>query len=107
ADRLAERAREAGLEAARDLLATFLHRCARTAAGRPPRIELVPNEVERLAARARALGLDRCGALWEKLAALAVSVEALNLDPVQALLPLLRELGGAGAELAASRSGAE
>ena len=106
-DRLAERARGSGLQAAVDLLATFLHRCARTAAGRRPAVELVPGEGERLAAHARALGLDRCGALWEKLAALAASVETLNLDPVQALLPLVRTVGGTGGTTAASRSGAE
>jgi DNA polymerase-3 subunit delta' len=106
-DRLAERARGSGLQAAVDLLATFLHRCARTAAGRRPAVELVPGEGERLAAHARALGLDRCEALWEKLAALAASVETLNLDPVQALLPLVRTVGGTGGTTAASRSGAE
>ncbi len=106
-DRLVERARAEGLEAAVDLLATFLHRCARTAAGRPSPVELVPGEAELLARRARALGLDRCRSLWDKLAALAASIEASNLDPVQALLPLVRSLGGTGEPAAASRSGAE
>lgn len=106
-DRLVERARAEGLEAAVDLLATFLHRCARSTAGRPSPVELVPGEAELLARRGRELGLDRCRSLWDKLAALAASIEASNLDPFQALLPLVRTLGGTGGPAAASRSGAE
>jgi hypothetical protein len=48
--------------------------------------------------------------LWNKLGALAVSSEAVNLDPGQALLPLVRAVAGEGAPgaaAAASRSGAE
>lgn len=96
-DLLVERARAEGVPAAVELLATFLRRCARTAAGRPPEIELVDGEAALLARRARALGLDRCGALWDKLVALAAGVEAANLDPVQAFLPFLRGLDGAAA----------
>ncbi len=104
---LAERAREHGLLDAVELLATYLRRCAGTAAGRPPAVELVPGEAGRLARGARELGLDRCLGLWDKLRALAASIEAVNLDPVQALLPLVRTVGGAGAGPAASPSRAE
>ncbi len=104
-DLLVERARAEGVPAAVELLATFLRRCARTAAGRPPAVELVDGEAALLARRARALGLDRCGALWDKLAALAAGVEAANLDPVQAFLPFLRGLDGAAAPAPAPTAG--
>ncbi len=96
-DLLVERARALGVSSAAELLGTFLRRAARTAAGRPPAVELVDGEAALLQRRAQALGLDRCGALWDKLAALAAGVEAANLDPVQAFLPLLRGLEGSAA----------
>lgn len=104
-DLLVERARAEGVPAAVELLATFLRRCARTAAGKGPAVELADGETARLARRAQALGLDRCGALWDKLAVLAAGVEAANLDPVQAFLPLLRGLDGASAPAPAPAAG--
>ncbi|MCS6780837.1 MAG: hypothetical protein NZ555_14180 [Geminicoccaceae bacterium] len=97
AELLAERARQEGVPATAELLGALLRRAARVAAGRPPAIELVPGEAAMLRRLAQALGLDRALAMWDKLGALAASVEGLNLDPLQALLPLVSSLGGAAA----------
>ncbi len=67
-------------------LAVLLRRVARTRAGRPPELELCEGEGERLRDLAGAAALDRWLALWDKLAALSERVEAVNLDPLQALL---------------------
>lgn len=97
AELVVERARLEGASAAAELLGTLLRRAARVAAARPPAVELVPGEAAMLAGLAQGLGLDRALAMWDKLGALAAGVEGLNLDPLQAFLPLVSSLGGAAA----------
>jgi DNA polymerase-3 subunit delta' len=82
-------------------MAVLLRRVARVRAGRPPALELCEGESERLAALARSAALDRWLALWDKLAALSERVEAVNLDPLQALLQVAHGVCGGEAEPAA------
>lgn len=77
-----------------ELLATILRRLARLeAAGAPPG-ELFDGETQALQALAAGRGLDHWVALWDKLHASARRVEALNLDPLQALIPLVQGIYG-------------
>ena len=91
-DLLAARARGQGVDEALGLLASLVHRVARTAAGRVPDHELVPGEHERLRSMASALGLDRALALWEKVWNFGDRIEAVNLDPWQTFLPLVQAI---------------
>lgn len=88
-----------GFRAACDLLGHILRRLAYLEAGRVPDPEWVEEEAKLLQALATGRGLDRWVGLWEKLTALALRVEALNLDPLSALLQLVQ--GVCGAEPAA------
>ena len=58
-----------GILVAAELLGHVVRRAARHAAGRPPALPLVADEPRLLAALPGAASLDRCVALWEKLAA--------------------------------------
>ena len=69
-------------------LAVMLRRLVRVRLGRRPALELYPGEAERLERLAGTGDLDRWFGLWEKLAALAERVEAINLDPLQAVLQI-------------------
>lgn len=88
-----------GFRGAVDLLGLLLRRLAGLAAGRVPAEELVPGEQDGLRDLAAGHGLDRWLALWEKLAALTTRVEALNLDPMVALLQLVQGVCGVDAEV--------
>lgn len=81
-----------GILVAAELLSHVVRRAARHAAGRPPALPLVADEPRLLAALPGAASLDRCVALWEKLATSAVQAEALNLDPMQTLIGLVHGL---------------
>lgn len=94
---LAEWTQEEGVAGAVELMGALLRRLAHWLAGREPRVAFSEEERGQLSALACRLELDHVLALWEKLGALAAGVEALNLDPFQAFLPLLRSLGGAAA----------
>lgn len=90
ADRLLKIAgKSGGILVAAELLGQVLQRAARSRAGRPVRLALVEDEVRLLAALPGAASLDRCVALWDKLAASAAQAEALNLDPLQTLIGLV------------------
>lgn len=101
AETLVKLAGEGGIVAAARLLGEIVRRAAEAAAGRPPALALVKNEAALLRGLPGAASLDRCAALWEKLAATAAETEALNLDPLLALIGLVHELvappGGARA----------
>lgn len=92
AETLLRIAGEGGIVVAARLLGEIVRRAARLAAGRPPELVLVEGEMALLRGLAGAASLDRCVALWEKLAASAAETEALNLDPLQSLLGLVHEL---------------
>lgn len=77
-----------------DLLGFVLRRLARLEAGRPPEAELAPGETRLLEDLAAGRGLDRWLSLWDKLGTVALRVEALNLDPLVALLPLVQGVCG-------------
>lgn len=83
-----------GFRGTADLLGVVLRRLAHLGAGRAPGAELVAGEAGLLRALASGHGLDRWLGLWEKLAASARRVDALNLDPLVALLPLALGLCG-------------
>lgn len=83
-----------GFRAAADLLGFVLRRLAHHDAGRFPAAELVADERRLLAGLAAGRGLDRWVALWEKLSTLALRVEAVNLDPLSAILQLVHSVCG-------------
>lgn len=89
---------EAGFAAAADLLGFALRRLARLAAGEALAPELFPGEQEALAKVAAGRGLDHWVGLWDKLSALALRVESLNLDPLVALLQIVQAACGAQPE---------
>ncbi len=79
------------LEAAR-LLGDVLRRAAHVASGRPPACPLVADEAALLARLPGAASLDRCVALWDKLARSAAEADQLNLDPLQTLVGIVHGL---------------
>lgn len=79
------------LEAGR-LLGDVLRRAALTAAGRPPRHLLATDELAMLGALPGAASLDRCVALWDKLAASVAETDRLHLDPLQTLVGVVHGL---------------
>jgi DNA polymerase-3 subunit delta' len=88
--------KEGGFDVAADLLGSMLKRAALHAAGRPPASPLLPDEASRLAAVPGLASLDRCVALWDKLAASAVETETLNLEPLQTMVGLVHGLVSPG-----------
>jgi DNA polymerase-3 subunit delta' len=88
--------REGGFHVAADLLGSVLKRAAFYAAGRPPALALLPDEDARFAAIPGLASLDRCVALWDKLAASAVETESLNLEPLQTMVGLVHGLVSPG-----------
>ncbi len=95
ATHLAGLADRLGFRGAADLLGLVLRRLAHREAGRLAAAELVPDERRLLAELAAGHGLDRWVTLWEKLSTLALHVEAVNLDPLSALLQLVQSVCGA------------
>ena len=87
-----------GFRATADLIGAVLRRVAALQAGRLPGVELVPGETDLLAALAAGRGLDHWVAVWDKLTALAGRVDAVNLDPLQALLQIVQAICGADPE---------
>lgn len=83
-----------GFRGTADLMAFLLRRLAQLEAGRPPAVELAPDEVATLRSLSTGRGLDRWVALWEKLSALALRVESVNLDPLSAILQLVHGICG-------------
>ena len=82
-----------GFRGATTVLAILLRRLVRQSAGRPPARPLFAGEAAALQAAAAGGSLDRRLAVWEEFAALAERVEAVNLDPLQALLRVAAGLG--------------
>lgn len=107
AELLAKRSAGSGALRATDLLATLVRRAAILAAGQPAPLPLAAGEGGQLALLAEGLGLDRLLALWDKLRALAGRIEQLNLDPLQAFLPLAQSLVLAGARTGGQGTRAE
>jgi DNA polymerase-3 subunit delta' len=95
---LAQDTERLGFRGTAELLGFILRRLARLQAGQAPRPELFEGEAGALAALAAGRGLDHWVALWDKLRALGLRVEALNLDPLQALVPLVHGLCGGRVE---------
>ena len=87
---VASLAERGGLRAATDLLAVTLRRAIRTACARPPTLALYPGEATGLAALAERAGAGRLLDMAAELGRLAGLAEALNLDPAQALVQIVR-----------------
>lgn len=71
------------------LLALVLQRAIRLAGGRPPRHELCAGEDRQLAAVANRSSIDHLLRLAAALDALTARAEALNLDPLQAMMQIV------------------
>ncbi|HEX6011737.1 MAG TPA: DNA polymerase III subunit delta' [Geminicoccaceae bacterium] len=95
ATQLLQGAEPGGFRGTVDLFGFVLRRLAGMVAGREPATELFPGEARLLRGLAAGRGLEHWVALWDKLSALAERVEAVNLDPVQALLRIVRAVCGA------------
>lgn len=95
---LAQDTERLGFRGTAELLGTILRRLTRLQAGQAPASELFEGETAALAALAAGRGLDHWITLWDKLRASGLRVEALNLDPLQALVPLVHALCGGRAE---------
>jgi DNA polymerase-3 subunit delta' len=87
-----------GVRGAVDLLGFVLRRLAGLEAGRAPVPELFAGETRLLQGLAAGRGLDHWVSLWDKLSALARRIEALNLDPLTALLPIVQGVCGTAPE---------
>jgi DNA polymerase-3 subunit delta' len=98
ATQLLPKGEPASFRSAVDLLGFTVRRLTRLAAGEVPERELFPGETARLRELARGRGLDHWVGLWDKLSALALRVESLNLDPLVALLQIVQALCGAQPE---------
>ena len=81
-----------GFRTTADLLGFVLRRLASRQAGRTGMLELYPAEHRHLDELAAGRGLDHWVGLWDKLAALAGRVDAVNLDPLQALLQVVQAI---------------
>ena len=81
-----------GFRTTADLLGFVLRRLASRQAGRNGMLELYPAEHRHLDELAAGRGLDHWVGLWDKLAALAGRVDAVNLDPLQALLQVVQAI---------------
>ena len=95
-----------GFRTATTVLAVLLRRLVRQGLARPPARELFAGEAAALEAAAAGASLDRRLAVWEEFAALAERVEAVNLDPLQALMRVAIGLGAPPAGPAAARESA-
>jgi DNA polymerase-3 subunit delta' len=98
ATQLVQGADRQGVRGAVDLLGFVLRRLAGLEAGRAPVPELFAGETRLLQGLAAGRGLDHWVSLWDKLSALARRIEALNLDPLTALLPIVQGVCGTAPE---------
>lgn len=85
---------DGGFRGTADLLGFVLRRLARLQADIPPARELFEGEGRALRTLTAGHGLDHWIALWDKLQASTLRVEALNLDPLQILIPLVQGICG-------------
>lgn len=92
AELLVKHAQGTGPVGGAELIGELVRRLAHRLAGAEAP-ELVPGERERLDRIARALTLDRCAAVWEKLGALTERLEAVNLDPFPTFLQIVDSVG--------------
>jgi DNA polymerase-3 subunit delta' len=92
AESLLRLAGKGGIREAARLLGDVLRRAAHVAAGRPPACALLADEAALLARLPGAASLDRCVALWDKLARSAAEADQLNLDPLQTLVGIVHGL---------------
>ena len=92
ADSLLRLAGKGGIREGARLLGDVLRRAAHLAAGRPPARPLLADENALLARLPGAASLDRCVALWDKLARSAAEADQLNLDPLQTLVGIVHGL---------------
>jgi DNA polymerase III subunit delta' len=95
ATQLLQGAERAGFRGTVDLLGFVLRRIAGMEASREPATELFPGEAKLLRGLAAGRGLEHWVTLWDKLSALAERVEAVNLDPLQALVRIVQAACGA------------
>jgi DNA polymerase-3 subunit delta' len=98
ATQLVQGADRQGVRGAVDLLGFVLRRLAGLEAGRAPVPELFAGETRLLQGLAAGRGLDHWVSLWDKLLALARRIEALNLDPLTALLQIVQGVCGTAPE---------
>lgn len=92
AGKLAQGGDGRGFATTADLLGFVLRRLASRQAGRRRMVELIPGEHRLLDELAAGRGLDHWVGLWDKLAVLAARVDAVNLDPLQALLQVVQAI---------------
>ena len=75
---------------ARSCSPSTVRRLAAHRGGRTPGTELFAGSKRLLDELAAGLGLDQWVAVWDKLTALSVQVDRLNLDPAQALMQVMQ-----------------
>jgi DNA polymerase-3 subunit delta' len=103
AESLLRLAGKGGIREAARLLGDVLRRAAHVAAGRPPACALLADEAALLARLPGAASLDRCVALWDKLARSAAEADQLNLDPLQTLVGIVHGLAAEPARAGGGR----